>query len=84
MVSADSWYSGVENLKFLQDQGLSFVIALEKNCTVSEQPGEHQRVEEVDLPEAGQAMYLRRFGFVSRLRTVNKNSDVRPYAAYDP
>ena len=44
LVTADSWYSGVENLRFLRDQGLSFMIALEKNRTVSEEPGEHRRV----------------------------------------
>ena len=33
MVTADSWYSGVENLRFLRDRGLSFMIALEKNRT---------------------------------------------------
>lgn len=84
MVTADSWYSGVENLKFLRDRELSFMIALEKNRLVSEQRGEHVRVEEVGLPEAGQAMYLRHFGWVSVFRTVDKNNDVRHYAAFDP
>ena len=27
-VTADSWYSGVENLKFLKEQGLGFLISL--------------------------------------------------------
>jgi hypothetical protein len=84
IVTADSWYSGVENLRFLRDQGLSFMIALEKNRTVSEQPGEHARVESVDLPEIGKAMYLRHFGWVSVFRTVAKNNDVRHCAAFDP
>ena len=84
MVTADSWYSGVENLRFLRDQGLSFMIALEKNRLVSERPGEHRRVEDVGLPVSGQAMYLRHFGRVSVFRTVDKNSDVRHYAAFDP
>ena len=84
IVTADSWYSGVENLRFLRDQGLSFMIALEKNRIVSEQPGEHCRMEDVDLPESGRAMYLRHFGWVSVFRTVDKNNDVRHYAAFDP
>ena len=62
MVTADSWYSGVENLRFLKDKGLRFMIALEKNRTVSEQPGEHGRVEDVALPESGKATHLRHFG----------------------
>ena len=28
LVSADSWYSGVENLKFLRKKGLGFLIGL--------------------------------------------------------
>ena len=84
VVTADSWYSGVENLRFLRDQGLSFMIALEKNRLVSEQRGEHVRVESVDLPESGKVMYLRHFGWVSVFRTVDKHNDVRHYAAFDP
>ena len=84
MVTADSWYSGVENLRFLRDQGLSFMIALERNRLVSEQRGEHVRIEDVDLPGSGRAMYLRHFGWVSVFRTVDKNNDVRHYAAFNP
>jgi hypothetical protein len=84
MVTADSWYSGVENLRFLRDQGLSFMIALEKNHLVSERPGEHRRIENVDLPTSGKAMYLRHFGWASVFRTVDKNNDVRHCAAFDP
>ena len=84
IVTADSWYSSVENLRFLRDQGLSFVFALEKNRLVSEQRGEHVRVEDADLPECGKSMYLRHFGWVSVFRTVDKNNDVRHYAAFDP
>ena len=84
LVTADRWYSGVENLRCLRDQGLSFMIALEKNRTVSERQGEHIRVENVDLPESGQAMCLRPFGWASVFRTVDKNNGVRHYAAFDP
>lgn len=84
LVTADSWYSGVENLRFLRDRGLSFMIALEKNRTVSTERGDHHRVEDVDLPESGQAVYLRHFGWVNVFRTVDKNNDVRHYAAFDP
>ena len=83
-MTADSWYSGVENLRFLRDQGLSFMIALEKNRIVSEEPGEHVPGREVDLPESGKVVYLRHFGWVSVFRTVDKNNDVRHYAAFDP
>jgi hypothetical protein len=84
LVTADSWYSGVENLKFLRDQGLGFLIALEKNRVVSEQPHEYVPVAEVELPEKGKVVHLRRFGFVSVFRTVDKHGTARHYAQFDP
>ena len=84
VVSADSWYSGVENLKFLRKKELGFLIALEKNRIVSEAPHDYVAVETVELPASGQVMHLREFGFVSVFRTVDKNNAVRHYAQYDP
>jgi hypothetical protein len=84
VVSADSWYSGVENLKFLRKKELGFLIALEKNRIVSERPHEYVAVETLALPESGQVIHLREFGFVTVFRTVDKNNAVRHYAQYDP
>jgi hypothetical protein len=83
-VSADSWYSGVENLKFLRKKGLGFLIALEKNRIVSERAHEYVSLESVDLPASGKVIHLREFGFVSVFRTVDKNNAVRHYAQFDP
>lgn len=83
-VTADSWYSGVENLKFLKDQGLGFLIALEKNRVVSEQAHEYLPVCELDLPEKGKVVHLRRVGFVTLFRTVDKHGTARHYAQSDP
>ena len=84
VVTADSWFSGVENLKFLKDQGLGFLIALERNRVVSEQPHDYVPVSEVDLPAKGKALHLRGFGFVSVFRTVDKHGTARHYAQYAP
>jgi hypothetical protein len=56
IVTADSWHSGVENLKFLKKKALGFLIALEKNRVVSERPHEYVSVESVDLPESGKVI----------------------------
>lgn len=84
MVTADSWFSGVDNLRFLRDQGLGFVIAIEKNRLVSAERGQEVPVESMDLPASGQVLYLRKFGSASVFRTTDKNDGVRHYAAYDP
>ena len=83
-VTADSWFSGVENLKFLREQGLGFLIALEKNRVVSEQAHVYQPVCELDLPEKGKVVHLRRVGFVTVFRTVDKHGTARHYAQADP
>jgi hypothetical protein len=84
VVSADSWYSGLENLKFLRQKGLGFLIGLEKNRIVSQREHEYVPVEGLPLPESGKVVHLRKFGFVTVFRTLDKNHDVRHYAQYDP
>ena len=84
VVSADSWYSGVENLKFLRKQGLGFLIGLEKNRIVSQREHEYVPVEALELPACGKVVHLRKFGFVTVFRTLDKNHEPRYYAQYDP
>ena len=83
-VTADSWFSGVKNLKFLRDQGLGFLIALEKNRVVSEEARTCLPVGELELPAKGKVVHLRRVGFVTVFRTVDKHGTARHYAQYDP
>ena len=45
LVTGDSWYSGVENLKFLKNQKLGFLFGVEKNRTVSNEPGKYYHVK---------------------------------------
>src|SRR5437588_470567 len=65
VVSADGWYSRLENLKFLRKEGLSFLIGLEKNRIVSEREHEYVPVEGLELAASGKVVHLRRFGFVT-------------------
>ncbi|MBK7474893.1 MAG: transposase [Haliscomenobacter sp.] len=45
--SAGSWYSSIENLKFLRNQKVSFLVGLKSNRTVSTQPGRYEQVKEL-------------------------------------
>ena len=78
------WYSGVENLKFLRKKGLGFLIGLEKNRIVSEREQEYVPVASLELPPCGKVVHLRKFGFVTVFRMLDKNHAVRHYAQYDP
>jgi hypothetical protein len=84
LVSSDSWYSGLENLKFLRKEGLGFLIGLEKNRIVSEREQEYVPVEALALSDSGKVVHLRKFGFVTVFRTLDKNHEPRHYAQYDP
>jgi hypothetical protein len=79
LVTGDSWYSGVENLKFLRNQKLGFLFGVEKNRTVSNEPGKHCQVSTLEIPDEGLITHLREFGFVKLFRKDFKKEDSRHY-----
>jgi Transposase DDE domain len=83
-VTADTWYSATDNLKFLRNLEMNFLIGIESNRKISNQPDEYQYVRDVDIPESGLYTHLNGYGFVQVFRTVSTNGDVRHYALYQP
>ncbi len=83
-VTADSWYSSLENLKFLKNLEVNFLVGLEKNRIVSTQPALYQQLQQVSIPQDGLYTHLKGFGFVEVFRTVSQEGDVRHYALYQP
>ena len=82
---ADRWSSGVENLKFLKDQGPGFLIALKKNRVVSEEVHVSlPRCASWTCPGRARVVPLRKVGFVTGFRTVDKHGTARHYAQSDP
>jgi hypothetical protein len=84
IVTGDSWYSGVENLKFLRNQKLGFLFGVEKNRTVSNEPGKYCQVSTLAIADEGLVTHLREFGFVKLFRKVFKKEDSRHYIFYQP
>lgn len=82
LVTGDSWYSGVENLKFLRNQKLSFLFGVEKNRTVSDEPGVYRQVRSLEIPQEGWRTYLKKFGEVQLFRKDFKKGDSRHYIYY--
>ena len=62
IVTGDSWYSGVENLKFLKNQKLGFLFGIEKNRTVSSHPKKYCHVSTLAIPKEGLKTHLKNFG----------------------
>lgn len=84
LVTGDSWYSGLENLKFLRKQKLGFLFGIEKNRTVSNEPGKYCQVSSLEIPEEGFITHLREFGFIRLFRKDFRKEDSRHYILYLP
>ena len=84
IVTGDSWYSGVENLKFLKNQKLGFLFGIKKNRTVSSEPQNYCAVNILEIPDKGLMTHLKGFGFIKLLRKDFKKEDSRYYILYLP
>jgi len=84
LITGDSWYSGVENLKFLRNQKLGFIFGVEKNRTVSNEPGKYCQLSRLEIPAQGLSTHLREFGFIKLFRKDFKKEDSRHYILYLP
>ena len=84
IVTGDSWYSSVANLKFLRNQKLGFLFGVEKNRTVSNKPGKYHQVGSLEIPDEGLITHLKEFGFIKLLRKDFRKGDSRHYIFYFP
>lgn len=81
-VTMDSWYSSVDNLKFLRNKEVGILAGLEKNRIVSTQPHQYEKLEDIDIPGAGLYTHLKGFDYIKVFRTVDKEGHVRHYGLY--
>jgi hypothetical protein len=72
-MTADSWYSCVDNLKRVRKYSMGLMFAVESNRLVSIERGTWQQVQVLDIPESGRMVWLRGFGEVKLFRTWLKN-----------
>ena len=83
VVTGDSGYSGVDNLKWVRNHSLGFLFALESNRRVSVDPGSWIQVQQLEIPEDGLEVWLRGFGPVKVFRTRLQEQQ-RHYAVHLP
>jgi Transposase DDE domain len=82
-VTGDSWYSSLENLKFLRNEEVSFLFGIADNRQVSLEPGKRLPVKQLEIPESGLVVYLKEFGWVKVFCQPFKNEQ-RYYILYHP
>ena len=83
-VTGDSWYSRVENLKFIINQRLGFLFGIEKNIIVSNEPQKYCKVSTLEMADEGLVTHLKEVGFIKLLSKDFKKADSRHYILYLP
>jgi len=71
-VLADTWYSSLDNLKYIRDLGWIWVMPLRKNRAV----GRKQKIEDLDIPEDGSYIHLRGYGWITVYKFVTTNGRI--------
>jgi len=68
-ITGDSWYSSLENLKFVRHYKLSFLFAIENNRLISIEKAAYVQAQTLEtIPESGLVVYLKGFGQVKLFR----------------
>lgn len=80
VVLFDSWYSGIENLKFLRNLGLNWFTRLKKNRQVNPDRSGNVGVGTLALPADGMEVHLKKFGFIRVFHSVNPRGKDRYWA----
>jgi len=74
-VTGDSWYSSLENLKFIRKRKLNFMFGIENNRIISAERGEYIQIQKFEGwgSEDMQTVYLKDYGMVKVFRQLYKN-----------
>ncbi|MBD2248066.1 transposase [Nostoc sp. FACHB-888] len=83
-VTTDAWYSSKRNLKFFKDKGLKFLTGIAKNRLCSVDGKNFTQVQNLEIPENGLIVHLKKFGKVKVFRRLFKNEIPRYYIMYVP
>lgn len=83
-VTSDAWYSIQKNLKFLKNKGLEFLTGIAKNRSCSVDGKNFTQIQNLEIPETGLIVYLKKFGQVKVFRRSLKNETYRYYIMYMP
>ena len=76
----DSWYSGIEILKFLRYHGLNWFTRLKKNRQVNPDKSGNVDVGTLDIPDEGLEVHMKKYGFIRVFHSVNPRENNRYWA----
>ena len=74
-VTGDSWYSSLNNLKFIRKLGLNFMFGIENNRVISIERCRYIQIQKLeDWQNDEQTVYLKDYGMVKVFRQIYKKS----------
>jgi len=73
VILADTWYSSLDNLKYVRDLGWEWVMGLKKNRIVNR----GEKLEHLTIPDEGLKVHLRGYGWIYIFRFEDKNGRTR-------
>lgn len=82
-VGFDSWYSSIENLKYIRDIGWLWLTRLKANRKVNPDDTYNRAIEEVDISEDGTCVHLQGYGMIKVFKIVSKKGDIEYWATND-
>lgn len=73
-VTGDSWYSGLDNLKFIRKANLNFMFGVENNRLVSVERGQYTQIQKLEGWSSDECtVYLKEYGMVKLFRQIYKD-----------
>ena len=73
--TGDSWYSSIDNMKFIRKLGLKFMFGTESNRTISIERSQYIQIQKLeDWSEDERTVYLKGYGMVKAFRQIYKKS----------
>ncbi len=83
-ITTDAWYSSRKNLKFFKNKELEFLTGIAKNRLCSVDGKNYTQVQNLEIPDNGLIVHLKKFGQVKVFRRIFKNEIPRYYVIYVP
>lgn len=83
LVSFDSWYTALDNLKLIRSLGWSWFARMKGNRLVDPDRKGNVNLDSIEIPREGRVVHLRGYGMVKVFKTVSTNGDVEYYATDD-
>lgn len=83
-VTTDAWYSSQKNLKFFKNKELKFLTGIAKNRLCSVDGKNFTQVQNLEIPDQGLVVYLKKFGQVKVFHRSFKNETHRYYIMFVP